>query len=85
MKIAAANEIPFLTTGGGHGISDYHAFNGLSIDLSNFNSVHLEPSENRLTIGGSARVSQLVELLYDAGKELRTFSYSLTLGVANSR
>lgn len=71
VKIAAANQIPFLTTGGGHGVSDYHAFEGLSIDLRNFNSVHLDPSENVLTIGGSAKIWQLNKLLYDAGKEFR--------------
>ena len=74
VKIAAANEIPFLTTGGGHGIADYHAFNGLSIDMSHFNSVHLNPLGNRLSVGGSVRISQLINLLYDAEKELRMFS-----------
>ncbi|KAL9639047.1 MAG: hypothetical protein Q9164_001182 [Protoblastenia rupestris] len=75
VKIAAANEIPFLTTGGGHGTDDFHAFNGLSVDLSNFRSVHLDSSENRLTIGGSAKIYQLDKLLNGAGKEFRTFSY----------
>ncbi|KAK4697082.1 hypothetical protein P7C71_g938, partial [Lecanoromycetidae sp. Uapishka_2] len=69
VKIAAANNIPFFTTGGGHGIADYHIFNGLSIDLSNFRTVQLDPSENLLTVGGSAKIWQLNKLLYDAGKE----------------
>lgn len=75
MKIAAVNKIPFLTTGGGHGTDDFHAFNGLSIDLSNFRSVHLDPSENSFTIGGSAKIYQLDKLLNDAGKEFRMSSY----------
>ena len=73
VKIAAANNIPFLTTGGGHGTNDFHAFNGLSIDLSNFRSTHLDPSENRLTIGGSTKIYQLDKLLNAAGKEFRMF------------
>ena len=74
MKIAAANKIPFLTTGGGHGTNDFHAFDGLSIELSNFRSAHLDSSDNRLTIGGSTKIYQLDKLLNDAGKEFRTFS-----------
>ena len=74
MRIAAANGIPFLTTGGGHGTDDFHRFHGLSIDLSNFRTVHLDLSENRLTIGGSAKIYQVDKLLSDAGKEFRTVS-----------
>jgi FAD/FMN-containing dehydrogenase len=73
VKISAKNSIPFLTTGGGHGFSYFSNFNGLSIDLSQFNTVHLDTVKNRLTIGGSTKVSQLIDLLHDAGKELRKY------------
>jgi FAD/FMN-containing dehydrogenase len=71
VKISSQNSIPFLTTGGGHGFSDLSSFNGLSIDLSKFNTIHLDLDQNRVTVGGSTRVSQLIDVLYDAGKELR--------------
>lgn len=80
MKIVDANKIPFLTTGGGHGISDYSPFKGIAIDLGNFKSVELNAFTDRLTIGGATEYSQLHDLLYDAGKELsmvcRLFSWS---------
>jgi fumiquinazoline A oxidase len=79
IRIAAAHNIPFFTTGGGHGISDYSAFHGISIDLGNFNSVVLDLPTNRLTIGGSVQYSQLTELLYNAGKELRMTSCSASV------
>ncbi|KAI4144670.1 MAG: hypothetical protein LQ341_002600 [Variospora aurantia] len=71
VTIATANAIPFLTTGGGHGTDDFHKFHGLSIDLSNFRTVHLDPGGNRLTVGGSAKIYQVEKLLSDAGKEFR--------------
>ncbi|KAL3461912.1 hypothetical protein BJX64DRAFT_299902 [Aspergillus heterothallicus] len=70
IEIAAGHDLPFFTTGGGHGISNYSTFNGLSIDLSNFRTVELDARENLLTIGGSTKVSQLLDLLWENGKEL---------------
>jgi len=70
VKIAAANNVPFFTTGGGHGVSDYHSFDGLSIDLSAFNSVVLSEDGSQISIGGSVKIHQLVKPLYEAGKEL---------------
>lgn len=70
VKIASTNKIPFFTTGGGHGIADYHAFDGLSIDLSHFSSIHLDGSTGFLTIGGSTKIRQLIKPLYQAGREL---------------
>lgn len=76
VKIAGANEVPFLTTGGGHGISDYTAFVGIAIDLSNFDSVYIDPENQFLTVGASTMYSQLYDVLYNAGKELRMFKYN---------
>jgi fumiquinazoline A oxidase len=88
VKIADAHDIPFFATGGGHGISDYSAFDGIAIDLGNFKLVHLSASENIVTIGAAAEFSQLSDVLYEAGKELRECSpfrplssYSLAPGV----
>ena len=72
IRIADANNISFLTTGGGHGVSDYSAFEGITIDLGNFKTVELDAERNRLTIGGGTEYSRLHDLLHDAGKELRT-------------
>ena len=70
VKIAAANNVPVFTTGGGHGVSDYHSFKGLSIDLSAFNSVFISQDRSRTTVGGSTKIHQLVKPLYEAAKEL---------------
>jgi fumiquinazoline A oxidase len=71
VEIAVANDIPFLTLGGGHGTTDYTSFNGIAIDLGNFKTVQVDAANNRLTIGGATEYSQLSGPLYDAGKELR--------------
>ncbi|KAL8964735.1 MAG: hypothetical protein Q9183_004249 [Haloplaca sp. 2 TL-2023] len=70
VRIASANDIPFFVTGGGHGISDYHAFHGLTIDLGAFKSVSISKDRSHLTIGGSVKIHQLVKPLYEAGREL---------------
>ncbi|KAL3429585.1 hypothetical protein BDV09DRAFT_180144 [Aspergillus tetrazonus] len=70
VEIATEHGLPFFTTGGGHGISNYSSFNGLSIDLSNFRNVELDTKRNLLTIGGSAKVNQLLDILWENGKEL---------------
>ncbi|KAK3324852.1 hypothetical protein B0H66DRAFT_471114 [Apodospora peruviana] len=70
VKIASQNNIPFLATGGGHGISDYRAFEGVAIDLSNFKAAQIDTSRKTVTVGASTEFSQLSRILYDAGKEL---------------
>ncbi|KAL9639610.1 MAG: hypothetical protein Q9204_001020 [Flavoplaca sp. TL-2023a] len=70
VRIANANDIPFFVTGGGHGVSDYHDFDGLAIDLSALKSVTLTDDRSHLTIGGSVKIRQLIKPLYEAGKEL---------------
>ncbi|KAK3995182.1 hypothetical protein QBC44DRAFT_320654 [Cladorrhinum sp. PSN332] len=70
VKIAAKNDIPFFVTAGGHGISNYSAFDGLSIDLGKFNTVNFNDAQDRLTIGGSTKIHQLIQPLADNGREL---------------
>ncbi len=69
--MARDNEIPFLTTGGGHSTADFSAFDGISIDLGNFKSASLDESHSLLTVGGATEFSDVYKLLYDARKELR--------------
>lgn len=77
VRIAARHDIPFLTTGGGHGVSVKMAqlHNGLQIDMRNFNSVRFDADSRRLTVGGSARFSDLIEPLDKAGAQFRTVPY----------
>lgn len=79
VKVAAAHHIPFLATGGGHGVSDYRPFEGISIDLGNFKSVHLDVDTNILTVSAATEYSQLHKLLYDAGKELRMHTHPIPI------
>ncbi|CAI7678275.1 unnamed protein product [Penicillium pancosmium] len=70
VQIANENSIPFFVTGGGHGISDYHNFDGLSIDLGKFNTVDSNAEGDRLTIGGAVKIHQLIKPLAELGREL---------------
>jgi hypothetical protein len=45
--------------------------NGLEVDLGNFNSITLDSENDKLTVGGGTKFSGFINLLYDAGKELR--------------
>lgn len=74
VKIAQSNNITFLATGGGQSFSDYSSFNGISIDLGNFNSIQFDDSQTYLTIGGAVKYDQLTDVLYNASKELRTYA-----------
>ncbi|ROV97147.1 hypothetical protein VMCG_07538 [Cytospora schulzeri] len=72
VKISAAYRVPFLATGGGHGLSTTlgKLHNGLEIDLSNFKSVELDAVNNEVTVGGATVFSDLYDPLYNAGKLL---------------
>jgi FAD/FMN-containing dehydrogenase len=70
IRIARSHSIPFFTLAGGHGVSDYHSFNGMAIDLGAFKSIEFSKDNSHVTIGGSTKIYQLIKPLYDAGKEL---------------
>ncbi|KAK4464464.1 hypothetical protein QBC42DRAFT_320032 [Cladorrhinum samala] len=70
VKIAAANDIPFFVTGGGHGITNYSSFDGLSIELGKFNTIKINDAQDRITIGGAVKIHQLIQPLADIGREL---------------
>jgi FAD/FMN-containing dehydrogenase len=70
VRISVAHDIPFFATGGGHGISNYDSFNGLSIDLSHFDTIKSNAEGDCITIGGAVKIYQLVEPLAKLGREL---------------
>ena len=45
--------------------------NAIDIDLSNFMTVEVDASNNRLTVGGAVIFQQVFQPLYNAGKEIR--------------
>ncbi|CAG7946347.1 unnamed protein product [Penicillium nalgiovense] len=73
VKYASKHDVPFLASGGGHGYStSFGALqDGLKIDLGLFNGVTLDTNQNTMTIGGSAKFSQVVGPLFNAGKEIQ--------------
>nr|UOS85803.1 FAD-linked oxidoreductase [Hypoxylon rubiginosum] len=78
VKIASSSGIPFLVTGGGHGVSIQMEGlqGGIQVDLSNFNSVQFDQTTALLTVGGSAKFSQLIDPTYK-------FGYQFPLGTAH--
>ncbi|CAG7973254.1 unnamed protein product [Penicillium olsonii] len=70
VRIAQLHNIRFLATGGGQSFSDYRTFEGISIDLGNFNTAKFDDTHTLLTIGGAMKYNQLTDLLYNASKEL---------------
>jgi FAD/FMN-containing dehydrogenase len=45
--------------------------NGVNIDLSNFDEVDFDTETNLLTVGAAVRFENIIDLLYDAGKQFR--------------
>ncbi|GLA17566.1 hypothetical protein AnigIFM62618_004708 [Aspergillus niger] len=74
VTLAASNKIPFLATAGGHGatITYVNCTNGIEIDISNFNTVSIDASNNTMTVGGAVRFEDIIPPLYEARKELPT-------------
>lgn len=75
VKIASFHDIPFLATGGGHGVSlaMAHVQDGLQLDLAKLNSVRFDTDTGFLTVGGSTKFSQLIQPLNEAGAYFRTW------------
>ena len=72
VKLAAQYKIPYLATGGGHGLSITlnKLQNGISIDLSNFKNVTIDNSANTVTVGGANVFGDVFGPVWDAGKEM---------------
>jgi hypothetical protein len=81
VKIATSLNVPFLVTGGrhGYGITLGNLKNGLAIDLSALKSINLDKSAQTITIGPGITTGDILDIIYDAGFELRTFLKSLIL------
>lgn len=69
--------MPFLATGGGHGnsLTMSKLQEGLVIDLGNFNAFSLDTEKDLLTVGGSTIYLDVLQALYDAGKQLRMYLF----------
>ncbi|KAF6225126.1 hypothetical protein HO133_010322 [Letharia lupina] len=76
VKIATANNIPFLTTGGGHSFSINlnKIQNGLELDMGGLKSVNVDKAASTMTITGAITFIEVVAPLYAAGKEIPTGS-----------
>jgi len=72
IKISTQYGIPFLATGGGHGLSITlnKLKNGISIDLSNFKNVTIDTAASTVTVGGANVFGDVFEPVWNAGKEL---------------
>lgn len=73
IKLATAYKFPFLATGGGHGYGTTFGLlqNGLELDLGHFKTVEVDAEANTLTIGGSVTFAEIMDPLYNAGKQIR--------------
>lgn len=76
VRFVSAVGIPFLATGGGHGFATTlgRLRNGLEIDLSAFKQISIDKGASTMTIGGSVLIAEVIEPLYNAGKEIQTGS-----------
>ncbi|KAL5365929.1 hypothetical protein BJX96DRAFT_182060 [Aspergillus floccosus] len=68
---ASSHDIPFLATGGGHGVKLGLGTvqNAVNIDLSNLKSIDLDLENELITIGSGVENSELYDLLASVGKE----------------
>ena len=60
-------------TGGGHGYTTTTDAlkNGINIDLGSFKGVSIDPVANKMTIGGAVTFGEILNPVYEAGKEIR--------------
>ncbi|KAI9665342.1 MAG: hypothetical protein M1831_001779 [Alyxoria varia] len=72
VQIASKHNIPFLATGGGHGLSSTLARlrNGIEIDMNGFNGIEVDKASKTAVIGGGARYGDVIEPLYKAGLQI---------------
>ncbi|KAI1499777.1 hypothetical protein F5X99DRAFT_410694 [Biscogniauxia marginata] len=74
VKVARAQNISLLATGGRHGYGTTlgNLQGGLSIDLSQLNEVNVDQSTGLLTVGGGVRFRDIVDPVYEAGFQIQT-------------
>ncbi len=73
MKLATANNVPFLATGGGHSFSiNLNGIqNGLELDMGGLKSVKVNKAASTMTVNGAITFGDVIDPLYAAGKEIR--------------
>ncbi|KAK8024486.1 FAD-dependent oxidase [Apiospora rasikravindrae] len=84
VKIAGRLRIPFMATGGGHGLSItlHNLKNGISIDLSQFKKVSVDAKANTVTVGGGNVFGDVFDPVWGAGKEMDFVCFAYKMGVA---
>ncbi|KAM0520802.1 hypothetical protein ACHAPE_003203 [Trichoderma viride] len=86
INLAKTNGIPFMARSGGHGYAASFGKlqNGLSLDMSKFNTVKIDSKAQTLTVGPGARYRDILDPLYNAGFYIQTGSCSCpsVIGVA---
>ncbi|KAF4125700.1 FAD/FMN-containing dehydrogenase [Geosmithia morbida] len=86
IKLANNSGIPFLSRGSGHGYAESlgNFQGGISLDLSQWNSVEVDSAAQTLTVGPGAIYDDIFDPLYDAGFYMQTGSCSCpsVIGVA---
>ncbi|KAJ6119126.1 hypothetical protein N7523_003406 [Penicillium sp. IBT 18751x] len=69
VRVAAAHNVPFMATNGGHGTSlIYGTIEGIDVNIANFNSVKVDLAKNHLIVGAGVKLGDITEPLYNAGK-----------------
>lgn len=73
IQFASKHNVPFMATGGGHGYSStlHSCKNGIDIDLGFFHDIKIDKEASTITIGGSVKFGELIQPLFDVGKEIR--------------
>ncbi|RWA14898.1 hypothetical protein EKO27_g140 [Xylaria grammica] len=72
VKVANAANIPFLATGGrhGYGTTFQKLRNGLAIDLSRLSGVIIDKDNSTVTIGGGAKIRDVLKPVSEAGYQI---------------
>jgi FAD/FMN-containing dehydrogenase len=68
------HRIPFLATSKGrHGYSPSFGKlkDGVAVDMSLFDAIKIDVEANVMTVGGGVIISDVLDALYQAGKEIR--------------
>ncbi|KAL4913598.1 hypothetical protein BDW62DRAFT_220572 [Aspergillus aurantiobrunneus] len=74
VKLATANNIPFLATGGrnGYGSTLANLQQGLALDLSPLDSLSIDAAEGILTVGPGVLIGDVYDPVYNAGYQFPT-------------
>ncbi|KAL4930344.1 FAD-binding oxidoreductase [Aspergillus undulatus] len=74
VKIATANYIPFLATGGRHGYGKSlgELQDGLAIDLGGLKKLDIDASAGTITVGPGVTIGDIFDPLYETGYQLQT-------------